>query len=569
MMVFFRPLLLLAALLLSLTSLAQHLLLKGQVLDQATQAPVPFATLGIKDMPLGSVADAQGQFAFSISPGTSQQVLVSCVGYQTVAVPLGAFAQGPQRIQLGRASQVLREVVVRPGKVKSKTYGRTASSTLMVSAMYTEANLVSDELGKEQGTVIAIDPSCRLKDFNFHVAFNRFKSVTFRLNLYSVKDGLPDKPLLTQDVRFSVTQPRGWVKVDLQPQNLYLQGLREVAVTVQWLHSEAQEGSSKAFGISAVPAPGRSVLFRDKSQASWRQVKPGNLSFYFSADVYSPGKDGPKSVENDSLPDSLRYLRPLQRLAEGRPELPNSHHYGDSAAVGRYVHVTGARLYYETYGQGEPLLLLHGNGQSIAAFRHQIAPLARHFRVIAVDTRVQGKSHETVPQPLTYDLFAADVRQLLDSLHLRRVHVLGWSDGGNTALKLALAHPAYVNRLIVMGANLFPTTAALDADALQLFRKQLQDLGARTDAPADVQRRLLRLLLEQPQMRFAELNAIRTPTLVLAGQHDVVVDAHTRAIAAHIAGAQLTIFPDATHFAPQEIPVQFNARVEAFLQQQP
>lgn len=557
-------LLLLSMVLFACPGLAQQLQLKGQVVDDATRQGIAYATLGIKDQMIGSVADVNGQFAFALPEGAAAtgQVLVSCVGYQTEAVALADFKAGPQLIRLHRSSQLLREVLVRGGKVKSKEYGRTANSTLMVAAMYTEAALVHDELGKEQGTVVAIDRNCYLKDFNMHVAFNRFKSVTFRLNLYSVQNGLPDRPLLAQDVRFDVTQPRGWVKVDLTPYNLHLQNLDKVAVTIQWLHSEAAEGASKAFGVSAVPALGHSVLFRDKSQAPWRQVKPGYLSFYLSADAYGATKEAPAASADYVMPDSLRYLR---YLSGGSLARPSSHHYGDSAAVGRYVAVPGARLYYETYGQGPPLLLLHGNGQSISAFSQQIGPLTRHFRVIAVDTRGQGKSLETVPQELTYDLFAADMRLLLDSLHISRTDVLGWSDGGNTGLKLALHDPSYVNRLVVMGANLFPTPEALESGVLQLFRKQLQALAPRHDAPAETQKRLLRLLLEQPQMRFEELQAIKAPTLVLAGQYDVVMEKHTRAISDYIKGAQLTIFPGASHYAPQEIPEQFNARVEQFL----
>ncbi|TGE25516.1 alpha/beta fold hydrolase [Hymenobacter aquaticus] len=545
---------------------AQSILLKGKVIDQTSQAPVGFATLGIKDHALGSVANAEGEFQFSIpanAVSSQENVVISCLGYQTALVPLTAFAQGPQLIRLRHVDQALREVVVHSGKVKSKTFGRTASSTLMVAAMYTESALVSDELAKEQGTILKIDRDCYLRDVNFHVAFNRFASVTFRLNLYSVRQGLPDQPLLTQDVRVEVTQPRGWVKIDLTNQNLHLRGLDEVAVTLQWLRSEARAGSTKAFGISAVPAPGHSILFRDKSQAAWREVKPGYLSFFLSADSYGNSKATPAPAAAEyTLPDSLRYLR---YLAAAAPANRNSHHYGDSAAVGRYVAVAGSRLYVERYGSGPPLLLLHGNGQSIAAFNQQIGMLARHFQVIAVDTRAQGKSQETAPTDLSYDLFAADVKQLLDSLHLRNVNLVGWSDGGNTALKLALRYPAYVNRMVVMGANLFPTDEAVESGLLQLFRRQLQALGAQTDATANTQKRLLRLLLQEPQMSFAELRAITAPTLVLAGEHDVVLEKHTRAIAASIPGAKLHLFKGASHFAPQEVPQEFNEVVRAFL----
>jgi hypothetical protein len=104
--------------------------------------------------------------------------------------------------------------------------------------------------------------------------------------------------------------------------------------------------------------------------------------------------------------------------------------YGHNAAAGHTCQLPGVKLYCETYGQGEPLLLLHGNGQSINSFRRQIDAFAPHFRVIAVDTRAQGQSVDTLTAPLTYDLFATDMKTLLDSLRLPSAHVVGWSDGG-------------------------------------------------------------------------------------------------------------------------------------------
>ncbi|UOQ77212.1 alpha/beta hydrolase [Hymenobacter sp. 5516J-16] len=218
------------------------------------------------------------------------------------------------------------------------------------------------------------------------------------------------------------------MRVDLAPYQVQLQGQREVAVTIQWLQSEAQEGSPKAFGVSAVPAPGHSILTRSKSQAAWQQTKPGYLSFYLTADSYSTGKATPATLVPDyELPDSLRYLRYLS--ADAMPGLTNPQRYGENTQAGRYVAVERGRLYYERYGKGTPLLLLHGNGQSIAAFQRQIGELARHFEVIAVDTRAQGRSLDYTTAAFTYDLFAEDVRQLLDSLRLRQVDILGWSDG--------------------------------------------------------------------------------------------------------------------------------------------
>ncbi|GAA3940860.1 hypothetical protein GCM10022406_26030 [Hymenobacter algoricola] len=547
---------------------AQSLLLEGQVRDQVSQAPVPFATLGIQQQPLGSVADAQGRFHFRV-PTTllasgAVQLVVSCVGFTPAAVPVAAFRAGPQTVQLRAAAVELGDVTVRPGNVTTKTFGRTGASAFMVARMYTEPALEQDELGKEQGTILDLDPDCRLRELRFHVAFNRFQRVRFRLNLYAVQAGRPAAPVPHPDILFEVTQPRGWVSVDLTPYRILLQNHRQVAVTLQWLQSEAAPGTPKAFGLSAVPTPGHAILFRDKSQAPWREVRPGHLSLFLTADSYrgaAPRRSAPTPATY-AVPDSLKYL---QFVEHPQPAPPDSHHYGDSAAAGHYVPVRGARLYYEEYGQGAPLLLLHGNGQSVAAFERQLAPLARHFRVIAVDTRAQGKSRDFTTGPLSYDLFAADAWQLLQALHLERASVLGWSDGANTALQLALAHPAAVDRLVLMAPNLFPTEQALAPGVLAGLREQLLSLPARPDTSARQQARLVQLLLEEPRLSFTELAAITAPTLVLAGQYDLIRETHTRAIARHIRGARLAIFPGASHNAPQEIPALFNQTVLDFL----
>ncbi|OKL40282.1 hypothetical protein A3841_18325 [Pontibacter flavimaris] len=543
--------------------------MKGEIVDRFKNKPVPYATIGIKGKSLGTVADENGQFSFTI-PATAvsdeEAMIVSCVGYKSVETTASAFKQGHLLISLPPAQINLNEVTIRARKVKTKTFGRTGNSTMMVSNMYTENNLLSDELAKEQGTIIKLDEEVLLKDFNMHVVFNRFKYVRFRLNIYSIKDGLPDKSLLKEDIRFDVAEKKGWVKVDLSRYNVFLEGQDKVAVTIQWLQSEAIAGNRKSFAVSAVPLPSHSILFRDKSQDRWKEVSPGYLSFYLTADSYK-GKHKSSLSETPAtqdyvLPDSLKYLRYLAMQTPAN--LQSNYRYGDSLEAGNYVNVNNANLYYEIYGQGEPLLLLHGNGQSISAFSQQIAALSKYFKVIAVDTRAHGRSSDKGLGELTYDLFASDMKQLLDSLSLKQVNVLGWSDGGNTALKMALNHPEYVKKIALMGANLFPDKTAIESGLLALFNKQQEQLIGREDAQSRNRSRLLGLLLNEPQMSFKDMGAVRAPVLVMAGEHDVILESHTRAIAESIKGAELIIFKDASHYAPQEIPIEFNKAVLQF-----
>ena len=243
-------------------------------------------------------------------------------------------------------------------------------------------------------------------------------------------------------------------------------------------------------------------------------------------------------------------------------------YYGHDREAGHYVTANGVRFYYETYGQGPPLLLLHGNGESIGSFRHQIGAFAKDYRVIAVDSRDHGQSAATHGK-LTYDLLADDMHVLLDSLRVPAAHIVGWSDGGNTGLSLAMRYPTRVKSLVTMGANLYADTTAVEASMLKESRQThlLASLLGIAKKEFRRVRRLTALVLHYPNWKPTDLAVIRTPVLVLAGEKDIIKRPHTLLIAQHIAGAQVQILPGLTHYAPQENPQLFNEAVLHFLQQ--
>lgn len=241
--------------------------------------------------------------------------------------------------------------------------------------------------------------------------------------------------------------------------------------------------------------------------------------------------------------------------------------YGSNKRIGKYCNINGIKIYYEIYGAGEPLLLLHGNGQSIVDFTKQIPELAKHYRVIAVDTRAQGKSIDQNSTNLSYDIFASDMKVLLDSLHLKKVNVLGWSDGGNTALIMAIKYPEYVAKLIVMGANLNPTEDAVEKSMLTKLKKDLKMLQQKNDAESKQLTRLLYMLSTEPNIKVQDLRTINVKTLVLAGEKDVIKAKHTKLIADHINKSQLIIFKKETHMVPEENAPLFNKTVIDFLKE--
>jgi pimeloyl-ACP methyl ester carboxylesterase len=239
--------------------------------------------------------------------------------------------------------------------------------------------------------------------------------------------------------------------------------------------------------------------------------------------------------------------------------------YGDNPVAGAYFTHDGVRLYYEVYGTGEPLLMVHGNGGSIADFTAQIAHFRQRYQVIAMDSRDQGKSGAS-PDRLTYEKMSDDLSALLDHLKGGPVNVLGWSDGGIEALLLGIRHPAQVKKIAAMAANLNPTEEAVHPEVIAAVKQMIAAAPATAKDTAEGRResKLTALLLEEPHIELSALEAITAPTLVMAGDHDVIRDEHTVAIYQHLPNGQLAIFPGSTHMVPFDDPARFNATVERF-----
>ncbi len=107
--------------------------------------------------------------------------------------------------------------------------------------------------------------------------------------------------------------------------------------------------------------------------------------------------------------------------------------YGNNPTVGKYFEIRGFKMYCETYGEGKPLLLIHGNGGSIKDFVNQIPFFSKKYKVIVADSRSQGKSNDS-GDSLSYQMMADDYAALLDAMKIDSALVVGWSDGGNNGL---------------------------------------------------------------------------------------------------------------------------------------
>ena len=216
------------------------------------------------------------------------------------------------------------------------------------------------------------------------------------------------------------------------------------------------------------------------------------------------------------------------------------------------------KLHYTEHGSGEPLILLHGNGEDSSYFERQITFFQNRYRVIAVDTRGHGKSPRGTA-PLTLNQFADDLRAFMDELNIASAHILGFSDGANVAMLFALAHPTRVKSLVLNGGNLFPE-GLTEQTRREIDEEYEQAVAADDESLLE----LLRLMIDEPQIDPAQLSELSMPTLVVAGTDDMIEETHTRLIAESIPNAQLAII-EGTHFVAFENSDAFNRVVSEFL----
>jgi pimeloyl-ACP methyl ester carboxylesterase len=236
----------------------------------------------------------------------------------------------------------------------------------------------------------------------------------------------------------------------------------------------------------------------------------------------------------------------------------------------------GAKIYYATYGdpKGDPVILLHGGLGNSDHWANQVPALVdAKLRVIAIDSRGQGRSTRS-RGTVTYDAMATDVIAVMDHLKLAKAALVGWSDGGEIALKLAIAHPDRVARLFVFGTNYDasgskPRGSARARTFSVYTQKCRADYQRMSSTPKQFEQLVSWLLpIWRKPMGFtkAQLEAIQAPTVVADGDHDeVIVLAQVEEMAKLIPHAKLAVFKDASHFALWQDPADFNKVLLEFL----
>lgn len=197
------------------------------------------------------------------------------------------------------------------------------------------------------------------------------------------------------------------------------------------------------------------------------------------------------------------------------------------------INVNDVSLYYEVYGDGAPIILVHGNSETHEIFDVLINKLKDRYKVYAVDSRCHGKSENT--EKISYNLMAEDMIQFIKKLKIERPIFYGFSDGGIIGLLIAIKEPQLLSKLIVSGANLNPNGMS----KLMLNISKVAYFITRN--------KMFRMMIKEPNISIEELKKIEIPTYILAGEKDVILKEHTKLIADNIKNSKLEIIEKENH----------------------
>jgi pimeloyl-ACP methyl ester carboxylesterase len=239
-------------------------------------------------------------------------------------------------------------------------------------------------------------------------------------------------------------------------------------------------------------------------------------------------------------------------------------------ATGHRVKVNGMQMYYEVSGSGEPLIILHGAYMNIPTMGAIIPELAKTHRVYALELQGHGRTTD-IDRPITYPNLADDVAAFMDAVGLKKADVFGYSMGAATGLQFAIRHPEKINRLVA-------ASAAYDAQGWQpefkaMIPTMTPDMLNGTPLPAEYRKlapnpngfpelaRKLIALEKEPMAWEADVKALKTPVLIIAGDADVSMLEHNVALfrllgggmmgdmGKPLAASRLAILPATSHTA--------------------
>jgi pimeloyl-ACP methyl ester carboxylesterase len=243
-----------------------------------------------------------------------------------------------------------------------------------------------------------------------------------------------------------------------------------------------------------------------------------------------------------------------------------------AAAESGTAEVNGIEMYYAVYGEGDPVLLIHGGLGHADIWANQVIDLMKDHKVIVADSRGHGRSTRN-SDPYGYDLMASDYLALLDHLKIDKVALVGWSDGGIIGLDIAMKHPERLTSLFAHAANsvvegLTPTvgTDPVFNAYIEKMGNEYKRLSKTPDEYTAFVEQIGQMWSSEPAWTTEQLAAINVPTAIVLGDHDeAITREHTEYLAKTIPGAKLVILPKVSHFAMLQDPAGYTKAIRDFI----
>jgi len=374
-------------------------IISATVFSKDENKPIPYVKVGVEKETKGAVSDEKGSFSIDLSNSNdTKSIVIEVPGYEKYSQSVQIFKNlNGQKIFLKEKVKNIDEVKIKPKKLVDKNWGiNTKTKHVMYNV---NPDFKNENFLGETALEFNANKKSKIKNINLNISsYTSDQPVIMRYSIYSEKSGFPDKNILKEEITVELTKDmikEGTFTLDVNDRNIWVQG--KFFVGIQFLR--------RFQGRITISA----ALFRTgyirEFYGDWQKMNIAAPAINIDVKVDKNGKNIKDEVKDND--NKVSILAP--DLSQYNMESENSI-YGKNDAVGKTVKLNDAELYYETYGEGEPLVLLHGNGGSIKEFYKQIPELSKEFKVIAIDTRAQGKSKDFTKGDLNYKIFADDLK---------------------------------------------------------------------------------------------------------------------------------------------------------------
>ena len=264
---------------------------------------------------------------------------------------------------------------------------------------------------------------------------------------------------------------------------------------------------------------------------------------------------------------SSQQTTPLWKTLPDIPPMPKADESG-------LAPVNDIKMYYAIFNKEgkDPVILLHGGMVSSDYWSFEVPLLSKTNKVIIVDSRGHGRSNMS-DQPFSYNLMASDVLQILKYLKIKKVSIVGWSDGGIIGMILAIQNPELVNKLFIFGANFNltgyksePADPAMSSHFMALVKLNYREHSPTPDNFGGFMEALGKMYSTEPDLKPTEIETIKAPTVVAFGEYEQFIKReHFQKLSQLIPGAKLVMIPNVSHGGPLQDPIHFHQAVMMLL----